>query len=75
MQVGKNVKHLSVGQRVVPMTGIRSPALTGQGTWQEYIVVPATSAIPVPNSVSDEVASISQFFVNSWSVFANFPPS
>ena len=59
------MKHLSVGQRVVPMTGLGEAALTGQGTWQEYIVVPAASAIPVPNSVSDEAAS--QFFINPWS--------
>lgn len=31
-------------------------AVTGDGSWQEYVVVKASSFLPVPDSVSDAVA-------------------
>lgn len=34
----------------------------GNGSWQEYVAVPASSVIPVPDSVSDEAAA--QLLVN-----------
>lgn len=65
-EVGKNVQGLSVGQRVVPL--IQKPGLTGQGSWQEFVVALGSRVFPVSDSVSNEVAS--QFFVNPWSVYA-----
>ena len=38
----------------------------GQGSWQQYVAVPASSVIPVPDSVSDEAAA--QLLVNPVSV-------
>ena len=29
----------------------------GQGSWQQYVAVPATNIIPVPDSVPDEAAA------------------
>lgn len=52
--VGEGVKHLQVGQRVIPL-GV-------QGTWQEYIVAGSAQLIPVPDSVGDQTAA--QFVVN-----------
>ena len=43
---------LSVGQRGV----VFPSAVTGDGSWQEYVVVKASSFLPVPDSVSDAVA-------------------
>ena len=38
------------------------PDRSGQGLWQDYIVVPETHVVPIPDSISNEVAS--QFLVN-----------
>ena len=38
------MSQVQVGQRVVPL--IQRPDLTGQGTWQEYIVLPETYVVP-----------------------------
>src|SRR5256714_9695154 len=52
--VGADVKHLKVGQRVIPL-GV-------PGTWQEYIVADSNQLIPVPDAISDQMAA--QFVVN-----------
>jgi NADPH:quinone reductase len=52
--VGDGVKHLRLGQRVIPL-GV-------QGTWQEYILTSSAQLIPVPDGVSDQTAA--QFVVN-----------
>jgi NADPH:quinone reductase-like Zn-dependent oxidoreductase len=52
--IGDGVKHLSLGQRVIPI-GV-------PGTWQEYVLAPSAQLIPVPDSVSDQTAA--QFVVN-----------
>jgi NADPH:quinone reductase-like Zn-dependent oxidoreductase len=46
------------GQRVVAFVD----AISGQGSWQEYVCIPDTSVLPIPDSVSD--ASAAQFVVN-----------
>ena len=53
-QVGESVAGWQEGQRVIPL-GV-------PGTWQEYLVVPATQALPVPQGMPDNVAA--QFVVN-----------
>lgn len=53
---------LEVGQRVFPY--IPRPDLTGQGSWQEFVLVPAQDVFPIPDCISDHVAS--QFYVNPW---------
>eukprot|EP00250_Pteridium_aquilinum_P004648 c14859_g1_i2 orf=31-1047(+) len=58
-QVGEDVCNVKVGQRVFPMSN-------KQGVWQEYIVVCADDVIPIPPSLSDEIAA--QFLVNPWTV-------
>ncbi len=62
LQVGEDVTNVKVGQRVYPL--LSKTAETDQGSWQEYVVVPALRVIPIPDSVSDESAS--QFFGNPW---------
>ena len=46
-QLGPEVTHLSVGQRVCAM---------GQGTWAEFFLASAATAVPVPPSLPDEAA-------------------
>nr|WP_245583097.1 zinc-dependent alcohol dehydrogenase family protein [Paenibacillus daejeonensis] len=43
-----------IGQRVLP--------LRGEGTWQEYVRVPAATTIEVPTALSDEMAA--QAYIN-----------
>ena len=52
--VGEGVGHLQPGQRVIPL-GVA-------GTWQEYLLAPASQLLPVPDGVSDQTAA--QFVVN-----------
>ncbi|KAH9564287.1 hypothetical protein CY35_04G017700 [Sphagnum magellanicum] len=65
-EVGEDVTNVKVGQRVYPL--LSKTAETDQGSWQEYVVVPALRVIPIPDSVSDESAS--QFFGNPWTVYS-----
>src|SRR5215218_4825602 len=53
-ELGEGVRHLRVGQRVIPL-GVA-------GTWAEFVVVPAAQLIPVPDAISDQTAA--QFVVN-----------
>ena len=46
--LGEGVTHLQVGQRV---------AASGRGTWADYYLAPAASAVPVPEEISDEAAA------------------
>ena len=57
-----NGSQLIKGQRVI----VFFDAKNGNGSWQEYVVRPVESLIPVPDSVSTEAAS--QFLVNPGTV-------
>lgn len=46
--VGEGVTHLKPGQRV---------AASGQGTWAEYYLGHAASAVPLPDSIGDEAGA------------------
>jgi NADPH:quinone reductase-like Zn-dependent oxidoreductase len=46
--VGEGVTHLRSGQRV---------AASGQGTWADYYLASAASAVPLPDTISDEAAA------------------
>eukprot|EP00250_Pteridium_aquilinum_P002827 c13049_g1_i2 orf=94-846(+) len=63
-QIGEGVSNYEVGQHVFPM--VERPDLSGQGLWQDFIVVPAAALIPIPPSLPNEVAA--QFFINPWTV-------
>eukprot|EP00249_Psilotum_nudum_P001438 c13904_g1_i1 orf=69-1085(+) len=65
-QLGVNVRDLSVGQRVSCVSPKSHE--TGQGTWQEFVVVPAQLQFPIPDSVDNETGA--QFLVNPWTVYA-----
>lgn len=52
----------SVGQGVALAVGRRVLPLRGTGTWQEYVRSPASHAIPVPDSIPDELAC--QLYIN-----------
>ncbi|KAH7415983.1 hypothetical protein KP509_14G069600 [Ceratopteris richardii] len=67
-QLGEDVHNVSEGQRVIPLSD--NAYQTGQGLWQEFIVVPATRVIPVPDFIPNEVAA--QFIVNPWTVIGIF---
>lgn len=62
-QVGEDVSNVEVGQRVFPISG---QTCGQQGLWQEYVTIPAEYVIPIPSSLSDEVAA--QFLVNPWTI-------
>lgn len=47
--VGEGVTDRSIGQLVIPMGA--------PGLWQEYVVVPAARAIPVPKQIGDRQAA------------------
>lgn len=49
----------ATGQRV---TATPFDTAKGQGTWQQYVVLPEEKLMAVPDSLSDETAA--QFFVN-----------
>lgn len=49
VEVGPDVKHLKVGQRVM--------GLTGYGAFAEEIVIPEDRVIPVPDDMKDETAA------------------
>lgn len=56
-----------VGEGVAMRTGIRV-SFTAIGTWSEYVLANHRSLIPVPNTLSDDVAA--QLFVNPFSAYA-----
>lgn len=57
----------AVGEGVDMPIGSRA-AFTAMGSWQEYVVVPAHTVIPVPPEVSDEIAC--QLYVNPFTAWA-----
>lgn len=58
-KLGAGVSGLAEGARV---TAMGWPAHEGNGSWQEYVVAPAASLVPVPDGIPDDAAC--QFFVN-----------
>ncbi|MEW4486479.1 zinc-binding dehydrogenase [Thalassoglobus sp. JC818] len=50
--IGESVQHLRVGSRVAYHTDLR-----GQGSFARHTTVPARAVIPVPHSLSNEVAA------------------
>ncbi|MCO5552625.1 hypothetical protein L7F22_006140 [Adiantum nelumboides] len=59
-QVGEGVSGFEIGQRVFPM------GASDNGLWQDYVVAPAAGLVPLPPSISDDVAA--QFLINPWTV-------
>ncbi len=57
----KLVRGLRPGRRVVAINNVT-------GNWQEYAIIPARQAVPIPSFLSDEQAAT--FFVNPGSAFA-----
>lgn len=57
----------AVGEGVQMQTGTRV-SFTSVGTWSEYTLANQRSLIPVPNSLSDELAA--QLFVNPFTAYA-----
>lgn len=53
-EVGPHVSSVWLGQRVL--------ALRGEGTWQDYIRIPAELAITVPKAISNGIAA--QLYIN-----------
>ena len=47
--IGEGVNGIEMGKRVV-VTGV-------EGTWAEYFTAPASSVIPIPDSIDDEMAA------------------
>ncbi|KXN71462.1 NAD(P)-binding protein [Conidiobolus coronatus NRRL 28638] len=56
-KVGKNVNRVKVGQRVVILPGIGDDYMSVVGTWSAYGVYKEYILFPVPDEISDEVAS------------------
>eukprot|EP00249_Psilotum_nudum_P030688 c43587_g1_i1 orf=249-1244(+) len=65
-EVGVGVTKFIPGQRVIPLIWLDYVS-SGQGSWQDYIVMKEKHVIPVPDGVSDETAA--QFLINPWTVY------
>lgn len=52
--LGEEVNSLKLGQRVL--------TANSEGTWQEYVKLPAENAIPVPDEIDDKTAA--QLYIN-----------
>jgi trans-2-enoyl-CoA reductase len=66
--VGEGVTGLTKGARVVPFFIYGKDLLaTGNGAWQEYLVVKAEECFPVPDDVDDAAAA--QFVVNPFTAY------
>ncbi len=61
--LGKNVKHFTVGERVMLLLG----ATGGRGTWREQVAVPARMLVKTPASLSDDQAGA--LWVNCLSIW------
>ncbi|EFJ24154.1 hypothetical protein SELMODRAFT_414975 [Selaginella moellendorffii] len=59
-ELGDGVTGFSPGQRVFHI-------FKEVGSWQEYAVASASEIIPIPDTISNEVAA--QFFINPWTVY------
>ena len=58
-RLGEGVSAFRTGQRVV---GLPWSTKVGDGSWQQYAVVPEAALMAVPDAVSDEAAA--QYAVN-----------
>ncbi|KAK9829662.1 hypothetical protein WJX72_007192 [[Myrmecia] bisecta] len=63
-KVGPGVTRVKPGQRVVAAPW---PTFHGQGTWQQYVVVPEKHLVLVPDEVPDQEAA--QFWINPVTVY------
>jgi NADPH:quinone reductase-like Zn-dependent oxidoreductase len=50
--LGSEVEGLVVGERVIPVI-----SLSEAGSWQEYVTVPSSRVLPVPEGIDDAAAS------------------
>lgn len=57
--VGEGIEDFKTGMRV---------SFMAIGTWSEYVVVPVKAVVPIPDSMSDEIAA--QLFVNPITAYA-----
>lgn len=64
---GPGASRFKPGQRV---TATPFDTAKGQGTWQQYVVLPEEKLMAVPDSLSDETAA--QFFVNPVTAYGFF---
>ncbi|KAH7316223.1 hypothetical protein KP509_21G083700 [Ceratopteris richardii] len=66
-KVGEGVTGFQVGERVVPVIYWDYFVGKGQGAWQDFIEIAETDLISLPESVTDEAASL--FIISPWTVF------
>ncbi|KAJ7541914.1 hypothetical protein O6H91_10G081900 [Diphasiastrum complanatum] len=66
-KIGEGVTKYTPGQRVVPILFWDYLNAKGQGAWQDYVEVAEHDVLPVPDSISDEVAA--QFVMNECAVY------
>ncbi|KXN71463.1 NAD(P)-binding protein [Conidiobolus coronatus NRRL 28638] len=62
VEVGKSVKSIKTGQRVVIVPAKSQKGITKEGTWTQYGVYSEENLFVVPNNVPDEIAA--QAFIN-----------
>ena len=65
-QVGEGVTRLHKGQRVLPHIAVAM--LTGNGSWQEYILLDEEWVWPLPHYITDEQAA--QLVINPMTAYA-----
>lgn len=66
-QIGEGVTAFQGGERVVPVIYWSYLVGKGQGAWQDFIEVAETDLIFLPESISDEAASL--FIISPWTVY------
>eukprot|EP00475_Leptophrys_vorax_P023295 TRINITY_DN31878_c0_g1_i1.p1 TRINITY_DN31878_c0_g1~~TRINITY_DN31878_c0_g1_i1.p1 ORF type:complete len:372 (+),score=14.01 TRINITY_DN31878_c0_g1_i1:77-1117(+) len=64
--VGEGVTAFKPGDRVVPLFCLGA-CTAGEGSWQQYVAMPADHVVPIPDALSDDVAA--QLVINPATVF------
>lgn len=66
-EVGEGVTAFQEGERVVPVIYWNYLVGKGQGAWQDFIEVAEADLISLPESISNEAASL--FVISPWTVY------
>lgn len=66
-EIGEGVTSFRVGERVIPLLFWKYYCGRGEGAWQDYVEVAEEDLVPVPDTMSDALAT--QFVINPWTMY------
>lgn len=66
-EIGQGVTSFRVGERVIPLLFWKYYCGRGEGAWQDYVEVAEEDLVPVPDTMSDALAT--QFVINPWTMY------